>query len=50
MVEGNLDIPCHKCGQKTPVGVQELEADPNPQIICKGCGATIRFNRVTVHK
>ncbi len=50
MVEGNLDIPCHKCGQKTPVDVQELEANPQPQIICKGCGATIRFNRFTVHK
>ncbi|HUO04707.1 MAG TPA: hypothetical protein VMU16_05870 [Candidatus Binataceae bacterium] len=43
MVEGTLDIPCPKCGEKATVSVGEMKANPQFQVTCKGCGAVRRF-------
>jgi transcription elongation factor Elf1 len=43
ILDHRVDIPCPKCGHKTPVSVRQLETDGS--LVCGSCRETISLTR-----
>jgi len=37
-----VNVPCPKCGEKTPVTVETIQT--NPRLVCEKCGAMYAIN------